>query len=248
MILTDLILLLCVGVSASKAQALRAQLSGREKKWISAHEAELWVREAPDDALQRMKRKAAWREEVGAVSMSDCARFFGSDGFTVCLEGLRDKKGQPLVFSYGLPRGNEAQIRCQTVYLQERVMANDGTKACTIIDTRAPSFRLPDADLRKGGIATINTYYPWANSGTTVFVGVPPIIRGAFRLAKPFFPAETFDRFKFVDDFSELKPAFVDKANLPTSWGGAAPWSLRVFVPFRCLKEGAFCRPAPRNL
>lgn len=240
-------ILVCVR-AASKAQALRAQLNNKERKWISAHEAELWVREAPDDALQRMKRKAEWREEVGAVSMSDCARFFGSDGFTVCLEGLRDKKGQPLVFSYGLPRGNEKQIRCQTVYLQERVMANEGTRPCTVIDTRAPSFRMPDADLRRGGIATINDYYPWANAGTTVFVGVPPILRTAFQLTKPFFPAEFFARFAFVDDFRDLKPDFVDKTNLPMSWGGAAPWSLRAFVPLRCLKEGTLCKPAPRNL
>ena len=51
---------------------------------IASHLLESASPERVDDALQRMKRKAEWREEGGAVSMSDCARFFGSDGFTVC--------------------------------------------------------------------------------------------------------------------------------------------------------------------
>mmetsp|Transcript_8074 Transcript_8074/g.12336 ORF Transcript_8074/g.12336 Transcript_8074/m.12336 type:complete len:260 (+) Transcript_8074:46-825(+) len=234
---------------------LRSKLTGNEKKWISEKEATLWYEICKGDeeeAFKKMKNKAQWRASIGRVSMTDCAQFFGSDGFTVCLEPLRDCKNKPIVFSYGIPRGSVEQIRAQTIYLQERILARahsiNEAAAMTIIDTRATSFRAPDKALRYGGINVIDEYYPWANSGSTVFVALPPFIRQFIKMTKPLFPKETYDRFNFVNDFHELAPTFISSSNLPRRWGGQADFSLRYYVPARCLKEGVFCRPAPRNL
>ena len=96
--------------------------------------------------------------------MADCARGFGTDGFAVCLDGLHDRRGRPIVYSHGLPRGTRQQIERQTVYLQERVLAGctsgggergGGCAALIIVDCKKPSFRQPDAALRKGGIDVV---------------------------------------------------------------------------------------------
>jgi len=238
------------------ARQLQRQLRATEGEGMTVVEAELWLEASGDDrevALRRMREKVAFRKSVGRVSMRDCAQFFGSDGFTVALEGLRSREGQAIVYSYGIPRGNAAQIQAQTVYLQERVLAMaqtcDQVAALKVIDTRSSSFRAPDRALRRGGLEVMRRYYPWSTKGTTVFVAAPSYVKMGFdAIVRPIFPAHTFDNFRFVDDFDGLAPNFVDRANLPKRWGGDADWSLRLYVPARCLKERTFCKPAPRNL
>ena len=236
------------------ANDLRRTLK-KEGLEMSELEAELWLKQCRDDeveALEKMRAKGKFRKQVGRVSMRSCARFFGSDGYTVALEGLRDKKERPIVYSHGIPRGDETQIRAQTVYLQERLLASaktaDDVTSLMIINARPKSFRFPDRALRRGGINVISTYYPWASKGPTVFVALPPYIRQVISIVQPVFPPETFSRFSFVDNFSDPAPDIVTSDNLPSPWGGDARWDLRVYVPARCLKERTFCPPVRRQL
>ena len=124
-----------------------------------------------------------------------------------------------------------------------------GCAALIIVDCKKPSFRQPDAALRKGGIDVVAAHYPWANRGTTVFVGVPRALRYIFKVTKPFFPRELYERFRFVEHPRELaSEGYVARRQLPRSLGGSSGWSLRRYVPKRCLLEGAICKPAPHDL
>mmetsp|Transcript_25358 Transcript_25358/g.39767 ORF Transcript_25358/g.39767 Transcript_25358/m.39767 type:complete len:291 (-) Transcript_25358:2203-3075(-) len=109
--------------------------------------------------------------------MKDIVRHVKSDGFSLVYEPLHDKRGNVLVWSYGLPRGDERDILEHTVYINERVMANTKDtqmpKATLFIDFRSPSFRPPNGPLIKGGFEVNTKYYPWFNKFDTVFVGVP---------------------------------------------------------------------------
>ena len=139
------------------------------------------------------------------------------------------------------------------MYMQERVLDScgvDGSCApLTVIDCSKPSFRSPDTALRKGGIDVVALHYPWSNKGTTVFVGVPRAIRGVFALSRPFFAKELYDRFRFVENTKQLVSNNYVSANmLPRSLGGSSRWSLRTFVPRRCLADGALCKPPPNDL
>ena len=55
--------------------------------WISTCDGDV------DAACARVRAKAAWRKTVGRVSMADCARMLDSDGYSICLAGLRDRRG-----------------------------------------------------------------------------------------------------------------------------------------------------------
>ncbi len=84
-------------------------------------------------------------------------------------------------------------------------------------------------------------YYPWANEGRTVFVGVPKALKGLFSTARPFFPKRLYERFCFVDDTPALKQ-FVAPGQLPAAIGGENKWSLGVYIATSCFAEGAICR------
>ena len=242
--------------------ALRSKLSAEALSSCgSDEELRLWLRETRGDvgrAVLRIEEKAAFKERIGRVTVRDVARVFGTDGYTVYLGGLRDRAGSPLVFSRGIPRGTERQIARQTIWLQDRILEDAATpgapwrpgrarppaRAVTIIDVRSPSFRVPDPALRAGGIETIRRYYPWANRGTTIFVGVPPAVRQFVALASKFFPTETAERFCFADDLSARDLSrWIAPANLPREWGGTADWSLRRYTIARAVREGTFCVP-----
>ena len=257
--------LLLSAARASSTAELRSSIRARDPSALRhlAGDVELscWLREKNGDverAAEAACAKAEWRRRVGRVSMADCARGFGTDGFAVCLDGLHDRRGRPIVYSHGLPRGTRQQIERQTVYLQERVLAGctsgggergGGCAALIIVDCKKPSFRQPDAALRKGGIDVVAAHYPWANRGTTVFVGVPRPLRYIFKVTKPFFPRELYERFRFVEHPRELvSEGYVARRQLPRSLGGSSGWSLRRYVPKRCLLEGAICKPAPHDL
>ena len=248
-----LLLLPQVTPSKSAIDSLRSKLSQEELRWIHGDkEIASWISiyREEDAAIQKIRAKANWRRQIGKVSMADCARGFGTDGFTVCLESLHDRDGNAIVYSHGLPRGTEAQIRAQTIYLQERVLANSKNQvasALTIIDCTQPSFRIPDGVLKRGGIDIISQYYPWSTFGSTVFIGVPKPVQSLFKLTKPLFPKETFERFRFADTKEDLVK-FIAPQQLPRNWGGRAFWSLRMYTTQRCLVEGTLCRPAPRDI
>eukprot|EP00960_Hanusia_phi_P000315 8547-Hanusia_phi.AAC.2 len=239
--------------SQSSINSVRSKLSKEELRWIQGDkEIASWLSIYRDEktAVEKIRAKADWRRQLGKVSMADCARGFGTDGFTVCLESLHDRDGNAIVYSHGLPRGTESQIRAQTIYLQERVLANSKNNVAsslTVIDCTQPSFRIPDGTLKRGGIDVISTYYPWSTFGATVFIGVPKPVQSLFKLTKPLFPKETFERFRFADTKRDLIE-YIPADQLPTSWGGRAFWSLRMYTTQRCLVEGTLCRPAPRDL
>ena len=190
-------------------QQLKTRVQSEDKKALTFlrgdFELSCWLRVTGgdvDEACRRVLEKAEWRKGVGKVTMADCARGFGSDGYALQLGGLFDRRGCPLVYSHGLPRGSEAQIRSMTVYMQERVLdacaQNSGggrrgrggggggggggyeggggrrpyCAPLTIIDCTQPSFRSPDGALRRGGIDVVSRYYPWSREGTTLFLGV----------------------------------------------------------------------------
>jgi hypothetical protein len=121
--------------------------------------------------------------------------------------------------------------------------------ALVVVDCTKPSFRLPDLALRRGGIDVATQRFPWGRRSTTVFVGVPRTLAVVFKLAKPFFPRDMYERFRFVDTPADLvRQHFVEASQLPRSLGGDAAWSLRTYVPQRCLFEGALCKRATREL
>ena len=224
-------------------------------------ELALWLRFCNgniDEAARRSLEKAAWRKKIGKVSMGDISRGFSTDGYALCLGGLKARNGAPIVYSHGLPRGNEAQLRRQTVYMQERVLdACDNSRSLkgrgicaplTIIDCKQPSFRSPDKALRRGGIDVVARYYPWSNKGTSLFLGVPLALKGIFKLARPFFPKDMYNRFQLVESREDIvREGHVDCKQLPKYLGGTSSWSLQTYVPRRCLSERALCKPPPRG-
>lgn len=246
----------------SSLQQLRKRFKSEDPKALSylvGPDVELkgWLSEASGDvdkAYAKARAKASWRKSVGRVTMSDCARGFNSDGFSLCLGGLRDMRGRPIVYSHGLPRGSEKQIRSMTVYMQERVLEacaarRGGVSVLTVIDCTKPSFRSPDRALRNGGIDVVAKYYPWNNKGTTVFVGVPPAMKFIFKVAKPFFPKDMYDRFRFVEYPEGLTgEKYIAPNQLPRSLGGTSNWNLRYYVQRRCLLEGTLCKLPPNDL
>lgn len=52
-------------------------------------------------AAESMRRKEAWRVRQGRVTMRELAPFLRSEGYSVCLEGLCDDSGRPLIFANG---------------------------------------------------------------------------------------------------------------------------------------------------
>ena len=223
--------LLLSAARASSTAELRSSIRARDPSALRhlAGDVELscWLREKNGDVGARRTRPA--RKPSGAAASGvyrwRTARGFGADGFAVCLDGLHDRRGRPIVYSHGLPRGTRQQIERQTVYLQERVLAGctsgggergGGCAALIIVDCKKPSFRQPDAALRKGGIDVVAAHYPWANRGTTVFVGVPRPLRYIFKVTKPFFPRELYERFRFVEHPRELvSEGYVARRQLP---------------------------------
>mmetsp|Transcript_28547 Transcript_28547/g.91539 ORF Transcript_28547/g.91539 Transcript_28547/m.91539 type:complete len:186 (-) Transcript_28547:1625-2182(-) len=183
--------------------------------------------------------------------MRDCARSFNSDGYSVCLEGLRTKEGLPIVYSNGVARGTVKQMTRQTVYLQERILndapRNNNLKSCVIINCGAKSFRAPDKAMMEGGIKVINEHYPWSAKATTIFVGLPRFIRRGFDVSKRFIPKDMWDSFRFADELSEKHLSkWIARKHIPKAWGGAAEWSLRLYAPRRAVLEGTICG-VPKN-
>lgn len=247
---------------SSGVQQLRDLFRSEDPKALShlvGPDVELasWLEETRGDvskAYQKAKAKAEWRKSVGRVTISDCARGFDSDGFSLTLGGLHDRRGRAIVYSHGLPRGSEQQIRSMTVYMQERVLEGcagrqGGASCLTILDCTKPSFRLPDKALRRGGIDIVDKYYPWVNRGTAVFVGVPKPLQHIFKLARPFFPKDMYDRFRFVRTPADLvKEKYIASNQLPQSLGGSSDWNIRGYVSRRCILEGTLCKLPPPGL
>ena len=63
-----------------------------------------------------------------------------------------------------------------------------------------------------------------------------------FSVARPFFPRDLFERFRFVDNINDLsKEGYVATSSLPERLGGTNRWSLETYVQSRCLQEGTIC-------
>jgi len=158
-----------------------------------------------DKAFNRLKEKGTWKSKLGLVRMKDhIAPCLRSDGYSVCLEGLRARDGRVIVYSYGMPKGSVESVERQTAYLHDRVMISATTnyressepyRALVVINCTSPSFRFPDKAIRKGGVEVVRKYYPWASSATTVFIGVPKPIQALFHLTKPIM-GKLYDQFK----------------------------------------------------
>lgn len=243
------------GSNHAQVTKLRHQIESEEvglSRLIRDFELSCWLnicRGNVDEACRSCIEKARWRAKIGSVKMQQVAKAFESDGYSVCLEGLRDLRGAPIVYSFGLPRGKESYIRSQTMYMQERVLAEAGARSTlggicaplTVIDCRSPSFRSPEAALRRGGIDVVAKYYPWASEGRTVFVGLPKPLKGLISVARPFFPKKLYDRFEFVNDYEGLLK-YIAPDQIPESLGGTKKWALHNQVQSRCFLEGGFCQ------
>jgi len=194
-------------------------------------------------ALLRLKEKAEWKSKLGNVNIRDVAPSLRSDGYSVCLEGLKSREGLPIIYSYGMPKGTADSIARQTAYLQERVMAasqdsracREGYRSLVLINTTAPSFRFPDKAIRQGGVQVINKHYPWATTSTTVFIGVPKPVKMMFKMTKPIM-GSMYDRFKFADTPEELFK-YISPNNLPKEYGGTADWQLERYIKKRAANE-----------
>ena len=144
-------------------------------------EVEAFLSRASGDtqaAARALSKKQAWGAALGVVGIEQVAPFYRSEGYSVVLEGLPDRNGDPLVFSNGICHGSEDAVVKQVLYTHERVIeqcvarSRPALRCTTIVNVRNPCFRLPDAACR-AAIAASGTHYPWAAAGTTVFVGFP---------------------------------------------------------------------------
>ena len=69
-----------------------------------------------------------------------------------------------------------------------------------------------------------------------------------FKVARPFFPADLYDRFRFAESPGAIVAGgYVAPHQLPRALGGSSGWSLRTYVPRRCLAEGALCKAPPKT-
>uniref|UniRef100_A0A7S1H0W5 CRAL-TRIO domain-containing protein n=1 Tax=Hemiselmis andersenii TaxID=464988 RepID=A0A7S1H0W5_HEMAN len=233
------------GGAAVRLQQLRNNLDMDTRNHI-AGDSELmgWLDACHGDveeAAERCREKAAWRKGLGRVCMRQVAgRMSPPKSFTAVMEPHRDKRGDPIVWSVGLPTGSVDEITRDTVYINERLIAltkvGQVPRPMVIIDVRSPTFRPPDKALVKGGFEVVTKYYPWYAKGKTVFIGVPKPVRALFRIAKPFMSREMYDRFNFVDDYPDLRRHVGDSSML-ADWGGSEHWDIKKHVWLTEIKE-----------
>lgn len=227
---------------------LRSMLTPEKRQHIHGdNEYVGWMHVSKGD-LEKAKeaciKKADWRESIGKIGMKDMVKHLKSDGYSMVLETLKDCNGNPVVWSFGLPRGDTATIRDHTIYLNERIMANckpeQVPQATVVIDFRSPSFRFPDKAIREGGFDVNSKYYPWWNENDTIFVGVPKTVQQFFELTKPIMPKSLYERFKFAADYADLS-RWIDIKQMPSEWGGESMWTKQRLVQFQCAREGTLC-------
>jgi hypothetical protein len=198
-----------------------------------------------DRAEQQLKAKREWRPTVHET-MDTIAPFLRSEGFVVCLEGLTDAHGDPLVLSNGMAHGTKLEVQQQVSYAHERVLAQcvalgrPALRATTIVNVRNPTFRFPDAALRSA-IAMTDSYYPWHTSGRTIFVGFPSAVRHVFERLRGIMSAEFFNAIEFADDWGALADGIVPRESVPAELlGGSASWCLEEYISRRCEAEGVY--------
>mmetsp|Transcript_13496 Transcript_13496/g.21588 ORF Transcript_13496/g.21588 Transcript_13496/m.21588 type:complete len:199 (-) Transcript_13496:105-701(-) len=68
-------------------------------------------------AVQRLTKKREWKGKLGKLNIAEVAPSFRSNGYSVCLEGLRSREGLPIIYSHGMPLGNVESITKQTAYV-----------------------------------------------------------------------------------------------------------------------------------
>lgn len=138
-----------------------------------------------DEAAAAFDAKRAWQPTVDAT-IEQLAPFYRSEGYVVCLEGLEDASGYPLVLSNGMAHGDRLEVKQQVAYAHERCiercigLGRPTVRATTIVNVRNPTFRYPDNALR-AAIEMVDRYYPWAAASKTIFVGFPSPVRHVFQ-------------------------------------------------------------------
>ena len=163
---------------------------------------------AGTSAAEAARDKADWLASQGSVTIGHVAPYYRSEGFLMCLEGLSDASGSPVLYSHGMPHGSEGAVLQQVRYAHERAIAQCGAlgrelRCTTIVNVRSPTFRFPDAPLRAAIDAT-RRYYPWAAHSPTVFVGFPAAIRRMFGAARPLMSRRHYEAIRFADDWDAL--------------------------------------------
>jgi len=190
-----------------------------------------------DDAA-RLESKQLWLDTV-RPTISDVAPFLRSEGYVVCVEGLTDAAGDPLILSNGMAHGTPAEVVQQVAYAHERAieqcvaLGRPEARATTIVMTRNPTFRFPDAALR-AAIRATDTHYPWVSNSRTIFVGFPKPVRHTFTALKAVMSQGFIDSIEFADDEASLA-ALVP--SLPSELGGGAEWGIERYIEERCATE-----------
>lgn len=205
----------------------------------------LALRSAPLQSLTMLtplrRPPAARCSESDSPGISAVAPFLRSEGFTVCLEGLTDSGGGPIIYAHGVPHGNADEVWKQVQYTHERVLAQCAVsgivppEALTIVNVRTPSFRFPDGPNRRA-LRQLRQQFPWSSRGRMLFVDCPTPVLWAFDRLKPLLSPDQVASIGFVDT-AEL-PQFVPSSSLPVSMGGSAEWSMEAYIAARCAAEG----------
>ena len=175
---------------------------------LLAPESHAFIEQTGTGAAAAARDKADWLAAQGSVTIGHVAPYYRSEGFLICLEGLRDASGSPVLYSHGMPHGSEDAVLQQVRYAHERVIAQcialgRELRCTSIVNVRSPTFRFPDAPLRAAIDAT-RRYYPWAAHSPTVFVGFPAAIRRMFGAARPLMSRRHYEAISFADDWNDL--------------------------------------------
>ena len=65
---------------------------------------------AGTSAAAAARDKADWLASQGSVTIGHVAPYYRSEGFLICLEGLSDASGSPVLYSHGMPHGSEGAV------------------------------------------------------------------------------------------------------------------------------------------
>ena len=113
----------------------------------------------PERAVAALEAKQAWARSM-QTTITEVAPFYRSEGSVFCVEGLQDAAGWPIILSNGMAHGSPSEVMQQVCYAHERVLQQCAqlgrpvARATTVVVTRNPTFRFPDAALRAAIEAT----------------------------------------------------------------------------------------------
>lgn len=152
-------------------------------------------------------------------------------GFAACLEHrdheIRTHDGEVVIMCLGMLHGTYDELCAQTDYVLARAQSH-GTSICSIIDASHPSFRFPDAMLRKL-FKHLRKHEHCIRR--IIFVGMPRIVRLGFKLTMPFLGETLRQRISILSK-PELDTVLAPQ-DRPTALDGTWHFSIEEYIAWR---------------